>query len=390
MNKEFVLKHKNIPVASFIMDDESYESGQVKNVYDEKRLPFGSQRAETKESIATYLNRWINYRGIPQSREDFGDIALANKISFGRELSMGSYGLNLTDHYWVHKKEKDYKWEDFNFFDNGYTDNFEMKNNYVKGKQDPNVSVDGTLVKCWNRENGGNVLWKKGRGLLKQEPYNELIASKILDLFGIEHVAYTLGALENGQPVSKCPCMVDKENEYINADFIFFDSKLKGGNLYESYINICKDKGITDCKERIDEMMALDFIIGNTDRHYGNFGIIREADSLKWKRIVPVFDNGSSLFYNEILSGVQNKTESNCIWLPGGNEEHLKLIGYPSWYDREKGKEIPGIVYEGLNKNNRLREVPGKIDEIISVIEQRIKIFENAIQCKKGQVTGVS
>lgn len=386
MNKEYILKHKNIPVISFQMDDETYESGMITEIHNIDHLPFGEQRRNTKESIATYLNRWINFRGIPQSREDFGDISLLNKINNGKQLSMGSYGLNLTDHYWVHKKDKNYMWENFNFFDNSYKDNFEMKSEYYNiadkvSIYNPNVSVDGTLVKCWNNENNGHQLWKKGRGLTKQEPYNEVIASKIMDLFNIDHIPYTLSKLSNGSPVSKCPCVIDKDTEYINADYILFDEKLTGGNLYISYVNNCKNKGIKNAKERIDEMAAIDFLIGNTDRHYGNFGIIRDVNNLNWIKIFPIFDNGNSLFYNiELLDDIIEKIDSNCIWFPGSNLECLKMINFPEWYDTKKGKDIPSIVYNGLHENERLSNV--RIDQIVKIIEERIKIFENIISNK--------
>ena len=56
-------------------------------------------------------------------------------------------------------------------------------------------------------------------------------------------------------------------------------------------------------------MYILDFLIMNEDRHLNNFGIIRDANTLEWIDIAPIFDNGMSFnveyFNNDelIISG---------------------------------------------------------------------------------------
>ena len=42
-------------------------------------------------------------------------------------------------------------------------------------------------------------------------------------------------------------------------------------------------------------MIILDFIMANEDRHLGNFGVIRDVESLQWVAICPIFDTGRSL-----------------------------------------------------------------------------------------------
>ena len=49
----------------------------------------------------------------------------------------------------------------------------------------------------------------------------------------------------------------------------------------------------------LDYMLFMDFIISNTDRHWNNFGIIRDAETLKFKRLAPIFDSGNSFFVKE-------------------------------------------------------------------------------------------
>lgn len=49
--------------------------------------------------------------------------------------------------------------------------------------------------------------------------------------------------------------------------------------------------------------MALsDFLISNTDRHFNNFGFMRDPDSLEFISFVPLFDSGNSMMYRNIYS----------------------------------------------------------------------------------------
>ena len=45
-------------------------------------------------------------------------------------------------------------------------------------------------------------------------------------------------------------------------------------------------------------MIVLDFIIANEDRHFNNFGLVRNAVTLEWIGAAPIFDCGTSLWYN--------------------------------------------------------------------------------------------
>ena len=40
--------------------------------------------------------------------------------------------------------------------------------------------------------------------------------------------------------------------------------------------------------ERFNKMLKVDYIIANEDRHYNNFGFIRNADTLEWLGLAPV------------------------------------------------------------------------------------------------------
>jgi len=45
------------------------------------------------------------------------------------------------------------------------------------------------------------------------------------------------------------------------------------------------------------ELLAFDALIGGTDRHYYNWGVLQNADTTKFIRLAPAFDNGVSLLW---------------------------------------------------------------------------------------------
>lgn len=130
------------------------------------------------------------------------------------------------------------------------------------------------------------------------EPFNEVLASMICNVLNLEHVAYSLEIL-NGKVLSKCECFIDKDTELLSAYSILkyneIDMLSENKNVYESYVNILKLMGLENVEENIAKMFILDYIIVNVDRHLGNFGVIRNVDTLRWEKIAPNFDSGQAL-----------------------------------------------------------------------------------------------
>ena len=56
-------------------------------------------------------------------------------------------------------------------------------------------------------------------------------------------------------------------------------------------------------------MCVLDAIILNTDRHYGNFGVLFDTDTLEIQGMAPVFDHNRSL-----LPDLDNDQLANPAW----------------------------------------------------------------------------
>ena len=52
-------------------------------------------------------------------------------------------------------------------------------------------------------------------------------------------------------------------------------------------------------------MFVVDFLIANVDRHWGNFGLLRQASTGRWLGVCPLFDHGNSLWYDWDTSNFQ-------------------------------------------------------------------------------------
>jgi len=388
MIKEYILKHKNNDVIIFEMDNIKYNVLGIKNIINKERLPFGLIYGNNILQCGIQLDAWIKGRGIADSRNDKNNIKLLFDVKDTYELTVKSMGLNVTDHFWFHDTNLDIKWENVNFFEN-YFDKIKVTENHDPSIDknvkipSPNFCVDGSIEKRWIiNENNDRVLLKgsriKGR---MQEPFNESIASLIMKEMGIKCVEYLLRK-NIDIPYSECKTMSDKNYEYINAKWIFDKEDYGFKDIYKYYIETCINNGIDYAKEKIDEMIAIDFLIGNVDRHKGNFGIIRNSENLKWEKIANIFDNGNSLFF-DIDDNLINEhgIDTLCKSFDGSNRLQLEVIDYPQWYNESKGKNIIEIVNEGLSKNVLLKNE--RIEKILSVVKERIKVFEKIINNKK-------
>jgi len=387
MIKEYVLKHKDLPVLLFNMDDITHKVEEGNKILEKEHLPFNMQDIYNSFRIGMQTDLWLKCRGLSESRKD----KLKVKELFGekelKDLAIKSLGLNLTDHYWVHKTEVDYKWKDVNHFTNPFDvilppENYKLELDGGVKIRSPNFCVDGSIVKRWLIKEGDRVLIKGSNFAWSQEPFNEKIVSAILDEYGLPHVQYHVRRTKDGIAYSECKCMVNKDNEYMNAFWVFNKEDYGVKELYKHYIDICERNGIKNAKENIDAMIAVDFLVGNEDRHWGNFGIIRNAHTLQWEKIADIFDNGNSFLFDYQKERLQEAgVDSLCKSFEGSNRMALQLIDYPQWWNNAGKNNIIDITSECLSKNENI--TPERYDAIINVTKMRIDAFEKIIKEKE-------
>jgi hypothetical protein len=80
-------------------------------------------------------------------------------------------------------------------------------------------------------------------------------------------------------------------------------------------------------------MLAVDFLSVNEDRHLNNFGVIRNAETLEWIGMAPVFDCGTSMWHSQPVSMIRPTGKQISKPFRSSHAEQIKLVSSFGWLD---------------------------------------------------------
>lgn len=304
----FVLKHKDLDVAMMKMDVRTGMIEYVLSVYLPEELPAGCA------PDGTGLGEWWKLRAIPDSRKGIRQVLSRLSEATSQSLMLSSYGLSLTDHYWIQPVGQELYWKDLNFYENDFGDELgdiltdsERERSVSDGisKLSPSVSVNGDMKKKWIIRGGRRYLLKVNPSYHSQQAVNEVIAGKLHERLGWKnYVSYEVGTIHiSGRkyPCSLSPMFTSVETEFVSAYQIVAAYKVPNDvSLYEALIRQAVSLGADEKEVRafLEYMILTDFILTNTDRHLNNFGFIYDPRQHRLSGMAPLFDTGNSLFYD--------------------------------------------------------------------------------------------
>ena len=354
----------------------------LKNLYNEKDFNDNSFRIN--------LSKWFQGRGIPSWRDKLDILLHRLNIIAPSELLDKSFGLSLSDQYWLKPINTSISYDDINFFDNDfdYTEFLEASlsknsNSIVSASSlnTPNNTTDGMLRKAWIIENDTRYLLKSGYKNELLQPFNEVLASEICDRLGFDHVKYTLDTYKD-TVVSKCPCFITKNTELITCHQIRNNmDRYDSTKDYEEYIKILEEHGIVDARTQMENMFILDFLIMNEDRHLNNFGIIRDVNTLKWLKCAPIFDNGQSLntlYYDE--NELHISGEGRFFYEVKPFDEIIKIVKNLKRIDIDKLNDLPEWFDNLLHQYQNLTKFSDtRINKLCIILNRQINKLKKLI-----------
>jgi len=381
--KKFTLMNKNKKVFDFVYDEEEHFIVNFERNYPENEdyAPFGLIKMNEIDKVE--FNKWWKNRQIPASRKGLKEV-LHNSNVYDKDnfdlLDAKAYCLSLSDQYWVKGVDEEISWESINFFDNEFSEDI-GKILFNGGKtalnlnlNTPDMTSNGNYEKRWKIIDGERYLLKAGSKIYNQEPFNELIATKLYErlLNKDEYVEYSV-IFDDDKAISKCKNFITKNTELvpawkINEYYEFLDDEDK----YTHYIRCLNNLGIKDAETLTDKMIVCDYIIANKDRHFNNFGVIRDVNTLKFIGVAPIFDNGCSLWYDE------NDMYVGEFFLTKPFEEYektqLSLVKKLEWLDISKLEDFPNEVKTILSMDKLLSKE--RINKIVDQIKLRIEFVK--------------
>lgn len=243
--------------------------------------------------------RWLERRVIPKNRAFVDEILKMLGLSHNDTKGIIDVckGLSLNDSYWVVPEGFAGKFAQYNLYENRFSEMLALVAYTGAGASrqafttSPELTTGGALPKAWRFvENDGIYLYKGGTAGASnagREPYCEFYASQIAETMGLNAVHYDL---ENwkGMTASKCALFTD-----VNTAYLPIGRLIPNGNIQKCldyYDSLGPVFG-----EQLRSMLVFDALIYNEDRHFGNFGVLRDNHTGKIVAPAPIFDNGLSL-----------------------------------------------------------------------------------------------
>ena len=294
---QFYLMNKDTKVAEFICDSIGIKNVNFTDVYRKELLPIGIRNG-------LLLSEWLNNRLVLSHRKNIIEMFSSIGIINQEDMLQITKGISLNDTFWVKEVSSKTKWRSVSPYTNPI--NKEIANysfseaRFVDGKaisHSADFATPGQFPKCWKRIANDIYLIKggsRGHALAGNEPFSEIhayILSKYLQMECIEYkyIKY------KGVDATKCKNMCNEEIGIYPLNEVYPDIK-----SYEELIRYFKNKKSSLC--RILDMLLLDYLTLNTDRHFGNISVFVNNSTQQVLGLTPIYDNNLSLLptYSEV------------------------------------------------------------------------------------------
>lgn len=375
----YELRHCDVPLMRFTAtEDTSSPEIEILWVNEEKKALLPLDMNTNGDSVS----RWLRHRTIPKNRAYVHSFLSKCGLNLNRPMSILSVskGLSLNDCYWVVEEGFEGCFAEYNLYENRVSRvlgliAFTGYGSSVRTSlaSCPEFTTNGMLPKCWRRENGIIRLYKggtSGASNTGNEPYSEFYAAQIAEVLGINAIPYGLSKWQ-GELCSTCELFTSKEHSFIPVGRLVTKGGMKAVREYYESLG-------EEFIHALHDMLVLDAIICNVDRHFGNFGFMVDNRINKITAPAPLFDHGNSLFN---LAGRDDLSSDEAL-------SHYADTLVPCVYDDFIGtakKVLDSRHRDGLR---RLLDFRFKRHSRYNLDRKRLKLIEEQMHKRAKELLG--
>lgn len=340
----FYIMHKDRRVATIREDGTC-------TIYYPSFMPYNLY-FETEKDIDSRVNNlnnfyyWCSSRILTLDRKYAKEILNsigANQATTDKERAMitiSYHGLSLTDVYWIKARNEIINFSQISLYSHSLSDAFvdvslkgstlTAQNSELISQEDVagNIGTSGVAPKAWIRENGEFWLLKDGD---IRDVKAELLASKISGCFKVNQVTYE-SSVYSGEIVSKSKIITSEETGIISMEFV----EIYCRNTEKNTMSFILDKD----SYTFHMMNIIDYLVGNTDRHWGNWGFFVNNKNNKLQKLYSLMDFNKSFLSYENVEGARCQTTNKNISQKDAAIEAVKNIGLnqisdvkPEWFE---------------------------------------------------------
>ncbi|MFR9310099.1 HipA domain-containing protein [Hydrogeniiclostridium mannosilyticum] len=262
---------------------EDREIATVKNgeiiSCDEQRLPLYLKRTKDME-------RWLASRAIDEHRTNSRLLKKALRIRTTDDVQtvLAVNGATVTDRYWFKPDGSGASYDDILFKEN-YFDSLALRgdpNGFShKPSRTPELTNTGSFEKCWRLIDNEWWMYKSGN---QNEYFSELFICRLGEKLGLPMAHYEMDGeyirtknFTGGKAINFEPmAALTEDDDYKNCFDILYGISAE---LAEQYLQI----------------IWLDTVCYNMDRHTENFGFLRNVEDGEIVSLAPNYDNNIAL-----------------------------------------------------------------------------------------------
>ena len=218
------------------------------------------------------------------------------------QIALSYHCLSLTDLYWVKEKGEEVTFSNINLYENHLENAFidislrgkqmTVENSYLIADD---LSTNGVFPKAWIRSEKEFYLLKDGE---EEAVENELLASRICQCFQCKQVIYEESFFD-GQKVSKSKLFTSLNYSIVSREAF---------EIYAANHEIDALDFILKLDSYSYYMMnILDYLTGNIDRHWGNWGLLVDNSSNQPVCVHNLMD------FNQTFKAYETTDGANCL-----------------------------------------------------------------------------